>query len=77
MAGKKQNLRLTRSKLTDPSKMHCHIGWHVAEGLALQFVERESEIAALVDTAELEQTCKAWDDFNAQKFSIEQDDSGV
>ncbi|KAJ4992510.1 Laccase-2-like protein 4 [Stagonosporopsis vannaccii] len=57
--------------------MHCHIGWHVAEGLALQFVEREKEIPALVDMAELESTCRAWDDFNSEKFHIEQDDSGV
>lgn len=57
--------------------MHCHIGWHVAEGLALQFVERESEIPALIDTAELESTCGAWEDFNSDKFHIEQDDSGV
>lgn len=57
--------------------MHCHIGWHVAEGLALQFVERESEIPAFVDAAELESTCKAWKDFNTESFHIEQDDSGV
>jgi hypothetical protein len=63
MAGKISN-PITLTKLT-------------AEGLALQFVERESEIAALVDAAELESTCKAWDDFNSERFHIEQDDSGV
>ncbi|UPX09868.1 uncharacterized protein EKO05_0000548 [Ascochyta rabiei] len=50
---------------------------HVAEGLALQFVEREGEICALFDTAALESTCKLWEDFNVEKFHIEQDDSGV
>ena len=24
--------------------MHCHIAWHVSEGLSLQLVERQSEI---------------------------------
>ncbi|KAH7390703.1 Cupredoxin [Pyrenochaeta sp. MPI-SDFR-AT-0127] len=58
--------------------MHCHIGWHVAEGLALQFVERESEIPALLDVDELQQTCQAWEDFQAVELAfIEQDDSGV
>ncbi|KAJ4316068.1 hypothetical protein N0V94_005626 [Neodidymelliopsis sp. IMI 364377] len=57
--------------------MHCHIGWHVAEGLAVQFVERESEIAALVDTDALKSTCEAWDNFNAKTLNITQDDSGV
>jgi hypothetical protein len=54
--------------------MHCHIGWHVAQGLALQFIERESEIKALLDVNEVESTCKAWD---AWKNVIKQDDSGV
>ncbi|KAF2819688.1 hypothetical protein CC86DRAFT_471787 [Ophiobolus disseminans] len=58
--------------------MHCHIGWHVAEGLALQFVERQTEITALLDVKELQETCKAWEDFQSEKSTyIEQDDSGV
>ncbi|KAF9701563.1 hypothetical protein EKO04_000440 [Ascochyta lentis] len=57
--------------------MHCHIGWHVAEGLAVQFVERQSEISALLDTAEIKSTCAAWDKFNTSTLNIEQDDSGV
>ena len=57
--------------------MHCHIGWHVAEGLAVQFVERQSEIAALVNVTEVESTCAAWKSFNTNTLDIEQDDSGV
>lgn len=58
--------------------MHCHIGWHVAEGLALQFVERESEILAILDKEELEETCKAWEGYKEEgKEFVEQDDSGV
>ncbi|KAF2027242.1 extracellular dihydrogeodin oxidase/laccase [Setomelanomma holmii] len=58
--------------------MHCHIGWHVAEGLALQFVERQSEIPALVDVDELQSTCRAWEDWQSDETTkIEQEDSGV
>lgn len=56
-------------------QMHCHIGWHVSEGLALQFIERESEIAALLDMDELESTCKTWDAY--QGLGKLQEDSGV
>ncbi|KAI9836049.1 MAG: hypothetical protein M1819_001660 [Sarea resinae] len=41
--------------------MHCHIGWHSEEGFALQFLERQSEISALIDEDILEETCSAWD----------------
>lgn len=57
--------------------MHCHIGWHVAEGLAVQFVERQSEIAALINATEIESTCATWKEFNTNTLDIDQDDSGV
>lgn len=57
--------------------MHCHIGWHVAEGLAVQFVERQSEIAALLNTTEIKSTCAVWDSFNSNTLKITEDDSGV
>ncbi|OAA53376.1 Cupredoxin [Cordyceps fumosorosea ARSEF 2679] len=56
--------------------MHCHIGFHVSEGFALQFIERRSEIAGLTDTGALDKTCAGWrayQDANA----VHQDDSGV
>lgn len=56
--------------------MHCHIGWHVNEGLALQFIERYDEIADLVDYKALEKNCKAWDRYDASR-DIVQEDSGV
>lgn len=59
------------------TKMHCHIGWHVAEGLAVQFVERQSEIAALINATEIESTCATWKEFNTNTLDIDQDDSGV
>ncbi|KAF2267368.1 laccase-1 [Lojkania enalia] len=56
--------------------MHCHIGWHTSEGLALQFVERESEIPGLTNFETMNSTCAAWDTW-ANAVGIEEDDSGV
>ena len=55
--------------------MHCHIAWHTTEGLAVQLLERESEIPALLDTA-LNTTCAAWDVYTAAD-EVVQDDSGI
>ncbi|KAJ6088585.1 hypothetical protein N7486_009846 [Penicillium sp. IBT 16267x] len=43
--------------------MHCHIGWHTEEGFALQFLERKDEIADLIDSNTMNQTCQAWNDY--------------
>ncbi|KAJ5653602.1 CAZyme family AA1 [Penicillium lividum] len=56
--------------------MHCHIGWHTSEGLALQFVERPDEIRALVDYKVCKENCDAWDQYQTRK-GIVQSDSGI
>ncbi|KAI4602002.1 hypothetical protein KJ359_010868 [Pestalotiopsis sp. 9143b] len=56
--------------------MHCHIAWHTSEGLAVQVLERESEIGALIDADVMNSTCAAWDDYTAEDDII-QDDSGI
>jgi hypothetical protein len=57
--------------------VHCHIAWHASQGLALQFVESESDIAvSMTDTAAFEDTCSAWDDYTPTEFYM-QDDSGI
>lgn len=56
--------------------MHCHIGWHTDEGFALQFLEREGEIEALIDREGLEENCASWVAYD-EAFDIEQKDSGV
>lgn len=60
---------------------HCHIGWHTSQGLALQLIERASDIPALYrDTAgsdlDLDHVCRAWNDWE-RHLDIIQDDSGV
>ncbi|KAH7067626.1 laccase-1 precursor [Paraphoma chrysanthemicola] len=56
--------------------MHCHIGWHVSEGFALQFIERYDEIAALTDSDRLTSGCETWETYE-HTYAIEQEDSGV
>ncbi|ETS74991.1 hypothetical protein PFICI_13475 [Pestalotiopsis fici W106-1] len=56
--------------------MHCHIAWHTSEGLAVQVLERESEIGALIDADVMSSTCSAWDDYTSEDDVI-QDDSGI
>lgn len=57
--------------------MHCHIAWHASEGFAMQFVERESEIAiSMTDTDVFEDTCTAWDSYTKTEI-FGQDDSGI
>ena len=56
--------------------LHCHIGWHTEEGFALQFVERESEIAALYNSTTLNAGCANWDTFQ-NGDDLVQVDSGI
>ncbi|KUJ17361.1 laccase [Mollisia scopiformis] len=56
--------------------MHCHIAWHTSEGFALQLLERESEMVALMDVATVNSTCANWDTY-ATEDDIVQDDAGV
>lgn len=56
--------------------MHCHIAWHTSEGFALQLLERESEMVALMDVTSINSTCANWDTYTAED-DVVQDDSGV
>lgn len=59
---------------------HCHIAWHASEGLAVQFVERESEISGTItgsDATMFADTCSAWDEYYNGSELYPQDDSGI
>ncbi|KAL1302280.1 hypothetical protein AAFC00_002698 [Neodothiora populina] len=57
--------------------MHCHIAWHVAEGLSLQFLERASEIPETFQLGdEYEQQCAKWDKYY-KTAPYKQDQSGL
>ncbi|CAG9986617.1 unnamed protein product [Clonostachys byssicola] len=57
---------------------HCHIAWHASQNLALQFVERESEIADVisVDYDNLDERCKKWEEY-VPNAPYHQEDSGI
>ena len=57
--------------------MHCHIGWHVSMGFALQIIEAKEQIAETVtDSCQLEGTCKTWNQY-AEQNHVYAHDSGV
>jgi FtsP/CotA-like multicopper oxidase with cupredoxin domain len=56
--------------------MHCHIGWHQASGLALQFIEQRDKIRPLTDYESLKSNCDAWDKWASQTQIVEID-SGI
>jgi hypothetical protein len=43
--------------------MHCHIAWHVSDGLAVQFLEAKSQ--SPVGDSAWESTCANWNTYNA------------
>lgn len=56
--------------------MHCHIGWHTDEGLALQFLEQRDQARELIDYDSLADTCAAWDTWTAEK-TVKKVDDGI
>lgn len=55
--------------------MHCHIAWHISEGLGVQFVEAPSQIV-MPNQADYDQTCASWDKYYATAY-WKKDDSGI
>jgi hypothetical protein len=48
--------------------MHCHIPFHVAAGLGVQFLERKSEIKAKDDFTAMQEGCKKWSAFHDEYY---------
>lgn len=40
--------------------MHCHIAWHVSQGLSVQFLELKSQISTAMHLDQVKPTCDAW-----------------
>lgn len=57
--------------------MHCHIAWHVSEGLGVQFLERASEIDTTLNFADMQGNCDAWSSWYHGGQSGPKDDSGL
>ncbi|KAI0601470.1 laccase [Biscogniauxia sp. FL1348] len=43
--------------------MHCHIAWHVSQGLSVQFLERRSEIPEVMDLDVIQPACDQWSEW--------------
>lgn len=44
--------------------MHCHIAWHISEGLGLQFLEASPKIANLPAAGDAwSQQCTSWNNY--------------
>ncbi|KAK1091678.1 laccase, multicopper oxidase, benzenediol:oxygen oxidorectuctase [Friedmanniomyces endolithicus] len=55
--------------------MHCHIAWHVSEGLGVQFLESPSQIT-LPDKGQFDSQCSAWNNYYQTAY-WKKDDSGI
>lgn len=55
--------------------LHCHVGYHLAEGFALQFIERRDEISGLIDTSSLNQNCGVWSQYSKANNLTSGDDT--
>ena len=59
--------------------LHCHIAWHASSGLALQIMERETDIQKTITPERMSETkrvCEEWHKWNETNH-VEQDDSGI
>jgi hypothetical protein len=57
--------------------IHCHIAWHVSEGLAMQFIERHDEISGHVGvTSQWQSNCASWKHYQDTVHPVETD-SGI
>lgn len=59
---------------------HCHIAWHVSQGLSVQFLERRGDIASKGGPqikGNIEQTCPEWRRYYAEENPWPKIDSGV
>jgi hypothetical protein len=54
--------------LTHFLEQHCHIAWHIAQGLGLQYVEQPSQIV-FPDQATFAQTCNNYKAYQSNKAS--------
>ncbi|EAQ91617.1 hypothetical protein CHGG_03552 [Chaetomium globosum CBS 148.51] len=57
--------------------MHCHIGWHVAMGLGVQFLERKADIMSLMHLDQMQPNCNAWRAYAATSPYLPKVDSGL
>ncbi|TPX16356.1 uncharacterized protein E0L32_004005 [Thyridium curvatum] len=57
--------------------LHCHIAWHVSQGLGIQFLERKSEIKSLMHLNQMQPNCDAWRAYVPTSYWLPKLDSGL
>lgn len=55
--------------------MHCHIAWHISEGLGMQFLESSDQIT-LPDKDTYNDQCSSWQSYYENAY-YKKDDSGL
>ncbi|KAK2042477.1 multicopper oxidase [Colletotrichum somersetense] len=55
---------------------HCHIAWHVSQGLSVQFLERTNDILGTVKVQDLDDQCSQWNSYS-KNAQWKQSDSGI
>ncbi len=69
---------LVAFETTNPGSwvFHCHIAWHVSQGLSAQFLERVDDIPSHMNLNAIKDNCNSWVSYNpTDKF--QQVDSGI
>lgn len=56
---------------------HCHLAWHVSQGLAVQFLEQLDAIPQSVDLSGIADQCQKWDDYYPEDDPYLKIDSGL
>lgn len=56
---------------------HCHIVWHVSQGLSVQLVEEEGRIGQVMDLQATEDACGPWRAYFPENDPFPQTDSGI
>ena len=56
--------------------MHCHIAWHVSQGLYINILEKPDEIAGFKIPQDIKDTCADYNAWNERNV-VHQIDSGL
>lgn len=57
---------------------HCHVAWHVSQGLSVQFLEQLGAIPTAVNlNGDLASNCASWSSYYPANDPFKQDDSGI
>ena len=56
---------------------HCHVAWHVSQGLSVQFLEQLDAIPGAVDLSSINEQCDSWNAYYPSSDPFTQGDSGI